>query len=88
MTTREREISKAILAALHDQDRGQLSETQLHCTVNLKLQDAGRVAVTLGEFNGALNLCDKQGLVTGVAARFGGRKWNISDAGEAALSEM
>lgn len=88
MTTREREICKGLLAALHEQDRGQLSETQLHCAVNLKLQEAGRVSATLGEFNGALNLCDKQGLVTGVSARFGGRKWNISDAGEAALSEM
>lgn len=88
MTTREVEISRALLQALHEQDRAQLSETQLHCGVNVCLSARGRIAATLGEFNAALQIADKSGWVTGVAGRFMGRKWNINDAGEAALLEM
>jgi hypothetical protein len=88
MTRRETEIVRGILTVLHEQDRGQLAETQMHCAVNVSLQEAGRVSATLGEFNAALLCCDSAGWVTGVIARFGGKKWNINDGGEAALMEM
>lgn len=88
MTARDLQIARALLHALHLQDGRQLAEPQLHHLANEQLILAGRVSATLAEFNAVLQLCDTQGWLTGVPARFGGRKWNLNDAGEGARLEM
>lgn len=84
MTAREQQLVKAILDEAHTLDGGQTTEPLLHAGANLRL---ARPA-TLAEFNGALNLADARGWLTGVQSKFGGRKWNINDAGEAVRLEM
>jgi hypothetical protein len=85
MTARELQITKALLNSLHDLDGGQTTEPLLHADVNLRLRHQ---PASLAEFNAALDGADIRGWVTGVASKFGGRKWNVSDAGEAARLEM
>lgn len=82
MTARELKICKAILQVLHDLDGGQLVEVALHGETNVKCECG------LAEFTAALKLCDTKGWLTGVPGKFSGRKYNINDAGEAALLEM
>jgi hypothetical protein len=84
MTPREHKIIRALLEATHNLDGGQIGETLLHAEVNLRITPTA----TLAEFNGAIAIADSRGWLTGVQAKFGGRKWNISDAGEAARLEM
>jgi hypothetical protein len=76
-----------MLQVLHEQDRGVLSESQLHGGVNLELQESAQVPATLSEFEGALRIADGQRLVIGVPGRWGGKVWSISDAGEVARAE-
>ena len=84
MTAREIKISKAILDVLHDLDGGQSTEVLIHAEVNVRLGEM----VPLAEFNYNLAICDSRGWLTGVKSKFGGKKWNINDAGEAARLEM
>jgi hypothetical protein len=83
MTARELKIAKAILDVLHDRE-GQMVEPMIHAEAQLRLDER----IPLAEFNAALFHCDDHGWLTGVKARFSGRKWNINDAGEAARMEM
>lgn len=83
MTTRELQIIRALLKVMHDLDGRQTSEPLLHAAVNLQLTEPA----TLAEFNNVIALADGRGWLTGVASKFGGRKWNLSDAGEAAYLE-
>lgn len=84
MTQRENKLVRAILEVAHNVDGAQLSETMLHAEVNLQVTPTA----TLAEFNAALAICDSRGWLIGVPSKFTGRKWNISDAGEAARLEM
>lgn len=84
MTLRDRKIVKAILDVLHNLDGRQVEERLLHAEVNLHVTPTA----SLAEFNADLILCDSRGWLIGVEGKFGGRKWNISDAGEAARLEM
>ena len=84
MTEREFKIARAILTALHNLDGGQTSEPLLHAEVNLRVTPCA----TKAEFDDALRLCDSRGWCVGVQSKFSGRKWNLSDAGEAARLEM
>jgi hypothetical protein len=84
LTAREKIIVKALLDEAHDLDGGQASETLLHAGVNLGLPHNA----TLAEFNAALAICDLRGWLTGVTSKFGGKKWQINDAGEAARMEI
>lgn len=84
MTRRQRTITTAILDVLYALDGGQLLETILHAEVNLRLSPTA----TFGEFEDALRHCDAARWLTGVQSRFGGRLWNLSDAGQAARLEM
>lgn len=84
MTDREVKLTKAILTVAHDLDGGQIGEVLLHAEVNLRVTPTA----TKAEFEAALALCDQRGWIIGVQSKFAGRKWNISDAGEAARLEM
>jgi hypothetical protein len=87
MTQREQKILKAVLAFLHALDRAQA--TDLVIAANAFGEAFGTPKPSVGELAAVLAMCDAQGFVTGVAARFGGKmKWSISDAGEAALLEL
>jgi hypothetical protein len=84
MTHREQKIINALLEVAHNLDGGQMTETLLHCEVNLQVTPTAALA----EFNDALAICDQRGWLIGVPSRFSGRKWNITDAGEAARLEI
>lgn len=84
MQQRELKIIRAILEAGHNIDGGQIAETLLHAEVNLQVNPTA----TLAEFGNALAICDTRGWMTGITSKFGGRRWNISDLGEAARMEM
>lgn len=85
MTTREKKILKSVLQYLHDTDRGQRTEVQIHAGAFAHF-DGGLPSVD--ELSFALRLANGMQLVRGVPARFGPMKWNITDAGEAALIEL
>ena len=85
MTAREKKILKAVLQYLHDADHGQRTELQIHAGAFAGF-DHGLPSVE--ELSFAIRLANGMGLVRGVAARFGGMKWNLTDAGEAALLEL
>jgi hypothetical protein len=84
MTRREQKIARALLDVAHNLDGGQIGEILLHAEVNLIVTPTA----TLAEFNSVLALCDARGWLIGVQGKFGGRKWNLSDAGTAARLEM
>lgn len=84
MTPRERRIIQELLNVAHDLDGGQSGEVTLHADVNLRVTPTA----TKAEFDAALAICDARGWLIGVQSKFGGRKWNITDAGEAARLEM
>lgn len=84
MTAREIKIAKAILETLHDSDGAQMIEVVIHADVTVSLQEK----IPLAEFDAAMSICDKRRWLTGVAGKFGGRKWNINDAGESARLEL
>jgi hypothetical protein len=89
MTPRELEIVKALLDVAHEAEGRQFSESQLHAAAGLRLQQAGRLAPTLGEFEIALALIGQRGWMTRVISpTTGWKKWNLNDAGEAARLEM
>ena len=84
MTPREIKIITAILEVAHNLNGGQMTETLLHAEVNLHVTPTAG----LHEFEAALEICNSRGWLIGVPSKFKGRKWNISDAGEAARLEM
>lgn len=84
MTQREQRIVRAILNVAHNLDGGQIDERLLHAEVNLAITPTA----SLAEFTAAVSICDTRGWLIGVQGKFGGRKWNLSDAGEAARLEM
>ena len=84
-TNRETKLVKGILDVLHQKEGGQMADTILHADLNLLLGEQ----VPLLEFNSALSIADRAGLITSIHARFGsGMRRNINDAGEAARLEM
>jgi hypothetical protein len=84
MTERQRKIIKAILEVLNGLDGGQSNEPILHAEINLRLTPTASRA----EFEDAIKYCDDRNWVTGVPSRYGGRLWNLSDAGQAARLEI
>jgi len=85
MTKREYKIVKALLRVLHNLDGVQIAEAVLHAEVNLHVTPTA----SLAEFDGAVAVADSNRWITVVQAKFGaGRKFTLSDAGEAALLEM
>jgi homoserine kinase len=86
MTNREIIITRAILKVLHD-DGGQWDELSIHRAINDPLgADAGASAA---EVSAAISACDANGWLTGVPHKFTRKmRWNINDAGEAALLEL
>jgi len=89
MTTREQEITKAILDAGHDAEGAQFIETILHAAANLRLQAAHRDPATLQEFNVAIEMAGLRGWMTRITSTVTGRpRWNINSAGESARLEM
>lgn len=90
MTQREQHLVQAILEAAHEGDGAQFTEAQIHMAAGLQLQARARLAPTLLEFNGALKICADRGWLNGVPSRLNPnlRKWNLTDAGEAARLEF
>lgn len=84
MQQRKFKIVRAVLDVLENLDGGQMNEVTLHAEVNLHVTPTA----TMAEFEDALRHCDANRWVTGVTGRFGGKKWNLSDAGAAARLEM
>lgn len=89
MTTRELQITKAVLDYLHSLDGGQATELQIHAAVNQEPPGATPPA-SAHELAAALRQADAEGWLNGVPTRFNRRlmKWNITDAGEGARLEM
>ena len=85
MTAREKKILQHVLQYLHDADRGQRTEVQIHAGAFAGC-DTGLPSVD--ELSFAIRLANGMQFVRGVAARFGAMKWNLTDAGEAALLEL
>lgn len=84
MTAEERNIIKAALDVLHERE-AQVSDVQLHAEIKLRVSPPPLLAA----FESALRLADAMRLVIGVNAKFGpGRRWSITEAGEAARMEM
>ena len=83
MTARETKIVKAILTVLHEAEGAQFTEVLLHGNVYT------RTPCSLPEFNACLALAVQRGWLNGVENRTTKKmKWNINDAGEAALLEF
>ena len=85
MTTREKKILKQVLQYLHDADRGQRTEVQIHAGA-FNHFEGGQPSVD--ELSFAIRLANGMKFIRGVPARFGPMKWNITDDGEAALLEL
>ena len=86
MTRREQNIIKSILQYLHDADHGQRVETQIRAGA---FENFNTAAPSVEELRVSLRIANDMGLVCGVPGRFAvGMKWNITDAGEAALLEL
>ena len=85
MTTRERRILKAVLQYLHDADRGQRTELQIHAGAFAHFEGG---PPSVDELSFAIRMANGMRFARGVAARFAGMKWNLTDAGEAALLEL
>jgi len=88
MTEREFQIARALLAVLHDRRGGQFTDLQLQAATDLRLASQGITSASTAEFDTVLKLVDGQRWITGIIGLGGRRKWNINDAGEAALLEM
>lgn len=84
MTDSERKLCKVILEALHDMDGRQLTALQLHAEGQVRRGEK----ISVAEFDRALELAQTRGWIVGVTSKFGGLKFNATDAGEAALLEM
>ena len=85
MTSREKKIVRHVLQYLHDVDRGQRTELQIHDNAFNAFDE---VAPSVNELSAAIRLCNGMAFVRGVPSRFAGMKWNLTDAGEAALLEL
>lgn len=85
MTIREKKILKHVLQYLHDADRGQRTEIQIHAGAFAGFDDR---LPSVDELSCAIRLANGMAFVRGIAARFAGMKWNLTDAGEAALLEL
>jgi hypothetical protein len=84
VNSRDREIIKAALDALHEVE-SQLSDVLLHAETKLRLHEPP----TLAEFESAIRLADAMKLVIGVSSKFNkGKRWTITSEGEAARIEM
>jgi hypothetical protein len=84
MTAREQQIIRAALEALHDAET-QLGDVPLHAEVKMRVNPPP----LLSEFETAMAMADGMRVVIGVKARFGpGKRWSITDQGEAARIEM
>jgi hypothetical protein len=87
MTTRELEISKAVLKYLHSLEFGQATALQIHAKAFGEIFGEPKPSAT--ELDAVLNLCDEEKWITGMPSRFTRQiKWNINDRGEAALLEL
>lgn len=85
MTTRELTIIKAVLEYLHSLDGGQADELLIHREV----YRATNPPPSAAEMKSVLSQCDQMRWITGVPAKLTRKmKWNINDAGEAALLDM
>lgn len=83
MTTREIKLCRALLLVVHDLDGGQIEEILLHARVNEACE------CSVAEFAATLAHANVRGWVNRVENKTTKRiKWNISDAGEAALLEL
>ena len=85
MTLREKKILKAVPQYLHEADHGQRTEVQIHAGAFAGFESG---IPSVEELAFALRLGNGMSFVRGVEARFGGMKWNLTDAGEAALLEL
>lgn len=87
LTQREARIAKALLGYLHSLEGGQAEETLLHARTAESLAEP---TLPLSEFNAVLARCNANGWLTGVASKLRANrcKWNLNDAGEAALTEL
>jgi hypothetical protein len=84
MTRREQQLIGAALDALHESE-SQLGDVPLHAELKLRVNPPP----LLSEFETAMAMADAMRLVIGVKARFGpGKRWSITDQGEAARVEM
>jgi len=89
MTTRERNIIRALLDVLHDADGHQYSDTQLHQALNVRLVHCTHVPATLTEYAAAVGVADGRGWLTGIVSTTSGlRKWSINDQGQAARADL
>jgi hypothetical protein len=74
----------AALEALHEAET-QLGDVPLHAELKLRVNPPP----LLSEFETAMAMADAMKLVIGVKAKFGpGKRWTITDQGEAARIEM
>ncbi|MGA2178792.1 MAG: hypothetical protein ABSH15_04335 [Verrucomicrobiota bacterium] len=89
MTSRELVITKAVLNFLHGLDFHQATEPEIHAGIS-RDPAIGTPAPSVAELASVLKMCDSEKWITGAPARFNKRimKWNINDAGEAALLEL
>jgi hypothetical protein len=86
MTTREIQIVKSMLRTLHETE-AQMDEISIHRSINDPQGDG--LGASLAELHAVIAICDSMGWLTGVKNKVNGRmKWNINDAGEAALLEL
>lgn len=88
MTTRELQITKAVLGFLHSLEFGQATEVQIHAALT---EDPALLPPKPGakEVEVAIANCEANKWITGVPARHTRiKKYNINDAGEAALLEL
>ena len=87
MTSRELNITKAVLDYLHSLDYGQATELQIH--TNAFGETFGNPKPSAAELEAVLKNCDAEKWITGVPSRFKGKmKWNINEAGEAVRLEL
>lgn len=82
MTAKETQIAKKILDFLHAEDGRQVHALTIHGEIG------GLNACTTATFDEVLKELDTRKYIIGIDAKFRGRVWNISDAGEAARLEM
>jgi hypothetical protein len=82
MNPRDKRDSRKLLDFLHARDRKTIEQEELISELNAL---TGR---SHAEGKALIELCDGQGWLTGVAARFTGKIWAINDEGELARLQL
>ena len=85
MTTRELQITRAVLDYLHEADRGQRTQLQIHAQAFVQFPDH---KPSVEEVKSVLENCDLEEWIRGTPDRFKKMLWQITTLGEGIRPEL